>query len=145
MLSRWRLKRKARSNDGPTVLDAAAELDTSEFEIFRLAHRAWFGHDAEEKSLERMFAVYMFHDRVPLWVRHLCRDIVEAAPAPDADAVALPALDPEQRRHVLTLAVAVTAAVFIMTIGAGSIPPGCPGAYVEPTQNVSDEAPRPIC
>ena len=88
MLSRWGLIPDTHGADGATVQDAAGQLDVSEFEIFRLAHRAWFGHDSDEKSLEHVFVAYMYYGKVPLWVRHLCRDVMEACPPPAAMATA---------------------------------------------------------
>ncbi len=145
MLSRWGLNPDTRGADGTTVLAAAAQLDVSEFEIFRLAHRAWFGRDGDEKSLERIFVAYMFHGKVPLWVRHLCRDVMEACPPPMSNATAGSTPDLDGRQRIVAFAVAVTAAVFFMTTGTQGIPPGCPGTYVEPSQSIADTASRPLC
>lgn len=145
MLSRWGLIPDTRGADGPTVQDAAGQLDVSEFEIFRLAHRAWFGNDGNEKSLEYVFVAYMYYGKVPLWVRHLCRDVMDACPSPAENAAAGYAPDLDGRQHVVAFAVAVTAAVFFMTIGTHNIPPGCPGAYVEPSQTIAGAISRPLC
>lgn len=56
-----------------SVLDAAAILDITEFELFRLAYARWHGGEAEEQSLEPFFVAYMFNDVVPLWVRDFAR------------------------------------------------------------------------
>lgn len=63
--------------DVAAVLDAAAALEVTEFRFFELAWRAWFGRPPEEQRLERSFAAYMFAFRVPHWVRHFSRRILD--------------------------------------------------------------------
>ena len=67
--------------DVQAVLDAAWALRVAEFDLFRLAFRRWFGQAEEEKALERVFVGYMFHQRVPPWVRHFCRQVLDEAAA----------------------------------------------------------------
>ncbi|MHA1598075.1 MAG: hypothetical protein ACTSV1_05070 [Alphaproteobacteria bacterium] len=64
------------NEDTRAVTLAADALSLKEFDLFRLAHNRWFGHDATEKAIEAAFAAYMFHEQVPPWVRHLCRDVL---------------------------------------------------------------------
>lgn len=64
------------NEDTRAVIQAADALSLREFDFFRLAHYRWFGHDATEKAMEAAFAAYMFQERVPPWVRHLCRDVL---------------------------------------------------------------------
>ncbi len=59
--------------DVHSVLDAAAILDITEYELFRLAYRRWHGEQVEENALEPFFVAYMFNDVVPLWVRDFSR------------------------------------------------------------------------
>ena len=66
----------ALPSDVSTVLDAAALLDTSEFNIFSIAYHEWFGTDASTKTLEKYFAAYMFNSVVPHWARHFARTII---------------------------------------------------------------------
>ncbi len=70
------------------VLEASSLLDITEFELFRLAFVHWFGHRPEERRLERAFAVYMFRQVAPLWVRDFARRVVEAAAAGPLDRAA---------------------------------------------------------
>jgi len=51
------------------VLDTAALLEITEFQLFGLAYRHWFGQPAAGRIIERHFVGYMFDDRVPFWVR----------------------------------------------------------------------------
>jgi hypothetical protein len=67
---------KRMSRDVLVVLEAAARLDISEFELFRLAHERWFGGPIDDDRLEKLYLPYMFRDEVPVWVRHLARDIL---------------------------------------------------------------------
>ena len=56
-----------------SVLDAAAILDITEYELFRIAYQRWHGEQVDEKALESVFVAYMFDDVVPLWVRYFSR------------------------------------------------------------------------
>ena len=56
-----------------SVLDAAAILDITEYELFRLAYERWHGQQVDENALEPFFVAYMFNDIVPLWVRYFSR------------------------------------------------------------------------
>lgn len=59
------------------VLQAAALLEITEFELFRSAYRWWHGHDVREQELEESYFVpYMFQERVPSWVRQFAREVV---------------------------------------------------------------------
>ena len=59
------------------VLDASSALDVTEFRLFELAYRHWYGKSANKDLLERHFAAYMFARRVPGWVRHFSRNILK--------------------------------------------------------------------
>ena len=65
--------------DARAVHQAALSLEIPEFEIFRLAHAAWYCESACERRLERYFVYYLFEGKVPVWVRaftrHAIRDV----------------------------------------------------------------------
>ena len=61
--------------DVQATLDVSALLGVAEFRMFHIAYRQWYGHDAEEATIERYFIPYMFHDRVPPWVRHFTQRV----------------------------------------------------------------------
>jgi hypothetical protein len=67
------------------VLEAAALLEVTEFELFRIAYRRWFGAEIGDDGLERHYLPYMFKSRVPPWVRHLAREVIERADADELD------------------------------------------------------------
>jgi hypothetical protein len=64
--------------DVRNVLDTAAMLQVTEFNLFRIAYRHWHGCDASERSIEQFFVPYMFRSIVPYWVRQLCRHVLRA-------------------------------------------------------------------
>ena len=63
------------------VAEAARLLRINEFDLFRLAYRRSHGRDGRTRALERVFAEYMFRQRVPPWVRQFCRDVLALADA----------------------------------------------------------------
>lgn len=71
------------------VLDAAAMLDITEYELFHLAYLRWHGERAGEGTLEPFFVAYMFDDVVPPWVRHFARLVERRYRTGRLDRVAL--------------------------------------------------------
>lgn len=59
------------------VLKTAALLDTTEYRVFELAYRDWYGNSANATEIERFFTTYMFTEIVPLWVRQFTRKTIE--------------------------------------------------------------------
>ncbi len=98
-------------------MDAAAILAIREIDFFRLAYERWFGKEIEPQVLERIFAAYMFHQKVPPWVRHLSRDIVTRGSDGDFDSRAIGA-DRFKRRdpppRLAKFSVGFTVAVFLL-------------------------------
>ncbi len=60
------------------VLNTAAVLETTEFNVFCLAHRHWFGGVLPDGAMERFYVPYMLEDIVPPWVRSFCRVVLDA-------------------------------------------------------------------
>ena len=58
------------------VLETSNVLAVSEFRVFSLAYRFWYGREADERTLERHFTPYMFSDLVPVWVRSFTHRIL---------------------------------------------------------------------
>ncbi len=87
MLPNLGLIAEARSNDAATIERAAERLRVDDFELFRLAHRQWFGDDPGTKALERVFVAYLFRGEVPMWVRHFSRGVLRRDPAPEETEV----------------------------------------------------------
>jgi len=63
--------------DGERIVLSANLLETSEFEIFRLAYRDWFGSDAQDPNLEAEFSHYLIQTQSPPWVRHYTRRLLQ--------------------------------------------------------------------
>jgi hypothetical protein len=76
---------KKMSADVADVLEATAQLEVTEFEFFRIAHRRWFGGAIGDDQLERLYLPYMFNGQVPIWVRQLSREVIAAADAERLD------------------------------------------------------------
>lgn len=76
---------KRMSADVADVLEAAALLQITEFELFRIAWRRWNGGAISDGDLERYYLPYMFRSQVPLWVRQLARQVISEAEASGLD------------------------------------------------------------
>ena len=83
--------------DFGAVMKAAEALGISEYDFFRLAFRRWWGKEADEITLERIFVAYMFQQAVPTWVRHLTRDVISQTADGKLDAAKLGALKYKRR------------------------------------------------
>ncbi len=58
------------------VAEAADVLGVREFELFRLAHVWWHHREAQKDTLDREFSDYLMKEKVPAWVRHYCRNVL---------------------------------------------------------------------
>ena len=52
---------------------AAAVLQISEYELFRLAYQKWFDHPISENRLDALFKDYLASTTVPYWVNDFAR------------------------------------------------------------------------
>jgi hypothetical protein len=59
--------------DTDSVVSAANYFEVSEFAIFRDAFTAWYGKEAPEKQVEKVFVQYLQENKVPFWVRNYAR------------------------------------------------------------------------
>ena len=59
------------------LLHVTALLDTTEFQVFKLAREDWVGKRVDEAVVEPYFVAYMFKGVVPSWVRHYNRKVLE--------------------------------------------------------------------
>ncbi len=65
--------------DVQAVLNTSALLEITEFEVFRIAYRDWFGRRAADSIIEPFYTDYMFNEVVPAWVRHFTRLVLQLA------------------------------------------------------------------
>jgi hypothetical protein len=86
ILSGFSWERKLRP-DVSEVIEVAAMLDTTEFDIFRKAYASWFGEAANDDKIEGFFVAYMFKEQVPLWVRHFTRPLLAIGRREGGDAL----------------------------------------------------------
>jgi len=96
-----RPKRDAREEEARRVSAAAEALQVSEYNYFRLAYRRWAGEEPGEAELERLFGRYMLYQTVPPPVRHMTRQVREAAREGSLDRRAFGA-DTVPRRDLTT-------------------------------------------
>lgn len=59
------------------LLEAAALLQVTEFRVFELAYKEWYGAAPKPRVVELHFRNYMFSRVIPTWVAHFCRRVVE--------------------------------------------------------------------
>ena len=64
------------SVDSRQVVSAANVLNVTEFRLFELAYREWFGCTGKEVELEKLYALYWFTGLAPDWVRHYSRQVL---------------------------------------------------------------------
>ncbi len=104
------------------LLDAVALLDISEFRLFELAYRAWYGKEAGARQLELDFADYMFRNRVPIWVRHYARGVVKQAALSQSGQFPLPRYQPADaaaiRRGLRVLLGLIFVLVFLIVVSS---------------------------
>ena len=62
--------------DTDCVVSAANYLEVSEFAIFSDAYTSWYGKEAPEKQVEKVFVEYLVENKVPFWVRNYARSRV---------------------------------------------------------------------
>lgn len=59
------------------LLEAAALLQITEFKVFELAYKEWYGVVPKPRVIEVHFRNYMFNQLIPGWVANFCRRVVE--------------------------------------------------------------------
>lgn len=68
--------RAALDPNARQVIDAAAILEISEYELLALAYREWYGRAPCTQELSAAFGPYMFHGRTPFWAVALARQVI---------------------------------------------------------------------
>ncbi len=121
------------------VLEAAAALDTTEFKVFDLAYRGWFGRSASHQVLERHFSDYMFEDIVPPWVHYFTRQVLGRHRRGELKRGDYGLEDPPASRRTLLLGRLYTAALALtllalvaLTLGEEGLPALARGCYFPP-------------
>jgi len=126
------------SDDAAAVIEAAGLLDLREFDFFRLAYFRWFARHGPSDEIEKHFAAYMFHETVPPWVRHCCREVIRQHRTNTLDGTAFGAADfrprnrgPKVSRMFLMVTAVLMVIVYIslLTTRPGFDDSNCPGRY----------------
>lgn len=60
------------------VVEAAAILEISEYELLAMAFREWFGRPPRREELDPLFGPYMFDGVTPYWAVSLARQVITA-------------------------------------------------------------------
>lgn len=107
------------------VLDTAAILEITEFEVFRLAYDRWFGTPANDTIIEPFFCNYMFEMVVPSWVNHFTRTFMELYHAGRLDPTKY-GIFPKPFSHAsvrigILIAVVLTAIMLCLILLAGNV------------------------
>ena len=66
-------------SDADLAAEAKAALGILDFELFRTAWRNWYGAEPEDRRLEPAFVAYLYTKRLPGYVRHFARRVLDAA------------------------------------------------------------------
>ena len=72
-------------SDADLAAQAKAVLGILDFELFRTAWRSWYGAEPEDRRLEPAFVAYLYTTRLPGYVRHFARQVLDAAAAGTLD------------------------------------------------------------
>jgi hypothetical protein len=121
------------------VLETAALLDTTEFDLFGLAYRDWYAQSASSTEIESFFVSYMFAEKVPMWVRQYTRKILRLAKDGPIDRIALgiklqpanPAMVRKGQRYLMAVFVAMVGLVMLAAT-ADELSPALAGCYFPP-------------
>jgi hypothetical protein len=87
-------------SDADLMVEAKAALGILDFELFRAAWRNWYGAEPDDRRLEPAFMSYLFTTRLPGYVRHFARQVLDAAVTGKLDPAAFGV-----ERHVAQVAV----------------------------------------
>ncbi len=61
------------------VAQTARVLSLKDVDLFKLAHRWFYGSEVREAVLDEVMGEYLLRQRVPPWVRHYCREVLMQA------------------------------------------------------------------
>ena len=63
-------------DDAEAVSFVAGLLDISEFRLFEIAYKSWFGSEATKKTMDVFFGSYLKSGLIPFWLRNMVRTII---------------------------------------------------------------------
>ncbi len=104
------------SVDSQQVQAAANVLDVTEFRLFELAYRDWFGKLGQEGELEKLYMLYWFTGLAPSWVRHYSRQVMSLSRQMGHEVRSGTALPLSSAFHVLTLGCLAMSLLLLLTV-----------------------------
>jgi hypothetical protein len=99
-----------------SVLEAAALLDVTEYDLFHLAYSRWHGEQADDDLIEPFFIAYMFNKVVPLWVRHFSRLVERLYDRGELDAADLGVKYLPRSRYMVTRGVRYSITICLVMV-----------------------------
>ena len=102
------------------MIGAAQRLDISEYRVFLLAHRDWFGEPGL-MTVEQAFTAYLTRRVVPVWVRHFVRrTLTESGRPAGTDRT------PAARQGIVAGGLVLGAVALVVVLAVtGNPPEGC--------------------
>ncbi|MGF1528410.1 MAG: hypothetical protein ACFCBW_16655 [Candidatus Competibacterales bacterium] len=124
-------------DDSATTRRSAARLGVSEYELFALAHRYWYGVDAPGNTLERAFGIYLSRGTTPPWVRAFARFVAKESQLHRLDPKALGISAPAAPRNGVWIGLAALLGMagivgLLIYLNAQAVPPGLRGCALPP-------------
>lgn len=121
------------------VAETAGLLEITEFHLFQLAFKEWYGREIRDYEAESYFSDFMYFDRVPFWVRRFCHRILnlhEAGKLNPCDYGIMPERFEYRLLRWAVRGVTVVLAVFILLLflanTAGDLMPFLKECYFPP-------------
>lgn len=121
------------------VAETAGLLEITEFRVFQIAFKEWYGREIHDYEAEDYFTAFMYFDRVPFWVRRFCHRIQNLHEAGQLNPRALGIIPARFEYRLLRWAVrgvAIVLAVFIILLflanAAGDLMPFLKECYFPP-------------
>ncbi len=99
-----------------SVLNAAAMLDVTEYEVFQLAWWRWHGQRSDPEAIEPHFVAYMFRGVVPPWVRYFSRSVEEHFERGDLDRGAFGVVRLRESRQMASRGMRYTVIVMALVV-----------------------------
>jgi len=119
--------------DTRLVLEASTFLDITEYHLFELAYRDWFGDDPAIYQVEPTFVNYMFNGVIPNWVRQFARKTLRSQSENPQSQQAARFQAPPLRGSIYFLVAAFTVGIlFLSATSSADLAPALQQCYFPP-------------
>jgi hypothetical protein len=126
------MRRAAPSEAEQEVMDAAALLDVSEYDLLCRAYRRWYGREPDAGLMDRVFGAYMRAAAVPHWARFHAREILEGEDRLRAAAACRPCVPGVRLKGLATVLVLGLALAALVLLADAALSPGAGSCYFPP-------------